>query len=66
MYADYACPFCYLQHQVLKDGHDEALHDVEIEWHPYDLRHEHEPKTGAWVTTGPAAILTGSNSPSSS
>ncbi|MGZ0746811.1 DsbA family oxidoreductase [Haloparvum sp. AD34] len=36
--SDYVCPFCYLGRQSLEDYQDEREEELEINWHPFDLR----------------------------
>ncbi|GAA0663691.1 DsbA family oxidoreductase [Natronoarchaeum mannanilyticum] len=38
VYADYVCPFCYLGRQSLDQYQDERDEELEIDWHPFDLR----------------------------
>ncbi|WP_123532976.1 DsbA family oxidoreductase [Halosimplex salinum] len=38
IYSDYVCPFCYLGRQSLSQYQDERDEDLEIDWHPFDLR----------------------------
>ena len=38
MYSDYVCPFCYLGRASLRRYRESADADVEVDWHPYDLR----------------------------
>ncbi|MFC6824400.1 DsbA family oxidoreductase [Halopelagius fulvigenes] len=38
VYADYVCPFCYLGRQSLEQYQDSREEELEIEWHPFDLR----------------------------
>lgn len=38
VYSDYVCPFCYLGRQSLETYLDERDADLEIDWHPFDLR----------------------------
>ncbi|MFC7074620.1 DsbA family protein [Halovenus rubra] len=58
VYADYACPFCYLTHhnvETLRAGG----HTVDFDWHPYDLRAERRDTSGRLDPTRiqyPAAV----------
>ncbi|RDI72491.1 DsbA family oxidoreductase [Halopelagius longus] len=38
VYADYVCPFCYLGRQSLAQYQDSREEELEIDWHPFDLR----------------------------
>lgn len=41
LYADYICPFCYLEHRSIeryRQGDRKSQAGFEIDWHPYDLR----------------------------
>jgi len=38
MFADYVCPFCYLGRQSLDRYQDERADELEVDWHPFDLR----------------------------
>ena len=38
VYADYVCPFCYLGRRSLDTFREASDYEVEIDWHPYDLR----------------------------
>jgi len=44
VYADYACPFCYLG-QVSLDRYRNSPRVLAVEWHPLD-RHGRQPETG--------------------
>lgn len=41
VYADYVCPYCLLAEQVLSEAL--ADQDVEIQWHPFELRPDPMP-----------------------
>lgn len=41
IYADYVCPFCLLADHVLRDAL--AGRDVEVRWHPFELRPDPVP-----------------------
>jgi len=44
VYADYACPFCYLGYASLDQCRENRDEPVETDWHPFDLRaHERGP-----------------------
>ena len=38
IYSDYVCPFCYLGRQSLDQYQADRGSDLEIDWHPFDLR----------------------------
>ena len=38
IYSDYVCPFCYLGRVSLSRYQDERDEQLEIDWHPFDLR----------------------------
>ncbi|MFB6139655.1 MAG: DsbA family protein [Halosimplex sp.] len=38
IYSDYVCPFCYLGRESLSQYQAEREEDLEIDWHPFDLR----------------------------
>lgn len=38
VYSDYVCPFCYLGRRSLETYEDRRDRELEIDWHPYDLR----------------------------
>jgi len=38
VYSDYVCPFCYLGRQALDRYQDERDEQLELDWHPFDLR----------------------------
>jgi predicted DsbA family dithiol-disulfide isomerase len=38
VYSDYVCPFCYLGHESLEQYRAEREGDLQVEWHPFDLR----------------------------
>lgn len=44
VYSDYVCPFCYLGRRSLDTFQAEYDHEIDIDWHPYDLRgHKRRP-----------------------
>ncbi len=38
VYSDYVCPFCYLGRKSLDQYQADRERDLEIDWHPFDLR----------------------------
>lgn len=38
VYSDYVCPFCYLGRRSLKEYQETRADDLDIDWHPFDLR----------------------------
>ena len=38
VYSDYVCPFCYLGRESLSRYQDTRESELEIDWHPFDLR----------------------------
>jgi len=38
VYSDYVCPFCYLGRRSLQAYQNSREDDLEIDWHPFDLR----------------------------
>ncbi len=38
IYSDYVCPFCYLGRQSLETYQEHREEELDIEWHPFDLR----------------------------
>jgi predicted DsbA family dithiol-disulfide isomerase len=38
IYSDYVCPFCYLGRRSLDRYQDDRKEELEIDWHPFDLR----------------------------
>jgi predicted DsbA family dithiol-disulfide isomerase len=38
VYADYVCPFCYLGRRSLDRYQAEREEELEVDWHPFDLR----------------------------
>lgn len=38
VYSDYVCPFCYLGKASLEEYLEETDDQLDIEWHPFDLR----------------------------
>lgn len=46
MYSDYVCPFCYLGKQSLDAYRETRETDLEVDWHPFDLRHHKRGPNG--------------------
>ena len=40
LYADYICPFCYLEQQSVAEYRRNQENGFEVDWHPYDIRHQ--------------------------
>jgi predicted DsbA family dithiol-disulfide isomerase len=38
VYSDYVCPFCYLGRTSLDEYREDRNQDLDIDWHPFDLR----------------------------
>jgi len=38
VYSDYVCPFCYLGRKSLEQYQAERDDELDVEWHPFDLR----------------------------
>jgi predicted DsbA family dithiol-disulfide isomerase len=38
VYSDYVCPFCYLGRESLRQYQETREDELEIDWHPFDLR----------------------------
>ena len=38
VYSDYVCPFCYLGRRSLEAYRDGRERDLDVDWHPFDLR----------------------------
>ncbi|WP_135805774.1 DsbA family oxidoreductase [Halorussus marinus] len=38
VYSDYVCPFCYLGRESLREYRASREGDLEVDWHPFDLR----------------------------
>ncbi|AFK20293.1 DsbA family oxidoreductase [Haloferax mediterranei ATCC 33500] len=44
IYSDYVCPFCYLGRESLKRYQETREDELDIDWHPFDLRsHKRRP-----------------------
>ncbi|MFB6308547.1 MAG: DsbA family protein [Haloarculaceae archaeon] len=46
IYSDYVCPFCYLGRQSLDQYQQRREDPLDIDWHPYDLRHNRRGPDG--------------------
>lgn len=49
VFSDYVCPFCYLGRRSLDEYQDEREEELEIEWHPFDLRSNQRNENGEVV-----------------
>lgn len=38
VYSDYVCPFCYIGKESLNRYREETEKELEVDWHPFDLR----------------------------
>lgn len=38
VYSDYVCPFCYLGRRSLEEYQETRTRELDIDWHPFDLR----------------------------
>ncbi|WP_101295485.1 DsbA family oxidoreductase [Halegenticoccus soli] len=38
VYSDYVCPFCYLGRRSLRQYQESREEELEVDWHPFDLR----------------------------
>ena len=38
VYSDYVCPFCYLGRRSLEEYQETRERELDIDWHPFDLR----------------------------
>jgi predicted DsbA family dithiol-disulfide isomerase len=38
VYSDYVCPFCYLGRESLRQYQETREEELEVDWHPFDLR----------------------------
>lgn len=47
VYSDYVCPFCYLGRQSLSQYQETRDEELEIEWHPFDLRSQKRNPDGS-------------------
>ena len=46
VYSDYVCPFCYLGRHALARYEDQREAPLEVDWHPFDLRHHRRGPDG--------------------
>lgn len=46
VYSDYVCPFCYIGKESLNRYRDEAENEVNVDWHPFDLRAQKRKPNG--------------------
>jgi predicted DsbA family dithiol-disulfide isomerase len=47
VYSDYVCPFCYLGRESLRQYQETRDEDLEIDWHPFDLRSQKRNPDGS-------------------
>ncbi|MBV0924090.1 DsbA family oxidoreductase [Halomicroarcula limicola] len=47
VYSDYVCPFCYLGRESLRQYQADREDELEIDWHPYDLRSQKRGPDGS-------------------
>jgi predicted DsbA family dithiol-disulfide isomerase len=47
VYSDYVCPFCYLGRKSLSRYQDTRDEELEIDWHPFDLRSQKRNPDGS-------------------
>jgi predicted DsbA family dithiol-disulfide isomerase len=47
VYSDYVCPFCYLGRESLSRYQDTRESELEIDWHPFDLRSQKRNPDGS-------------------
>ena len=47
VYSDYVCPFCYLGRESLSRYQDTRGDELEIDWHPFDLRSQKRNPDGS-------------------
>ena len=47
VYSDYVCPFCYLGRESLSRYQDTREDELEIDWHPFDLRSQKRNPDGS-------------------
>lgn len=50
VYADYACPFCYLGRTSLARYREEREDPLDVEWHPFDLLANRRDESGDLVS----------------
>ncbi|NHN47895.1 DsbA family oxidoreductase [Halostella sp. JP-L12] len=46
VFADYVCPFCYLGRESLRQYQDSRDEELEVDWHPFDLRAQKRDENG--------------------
>jgi predicted DsbA family dithiol-disulfide isomerase len=46
VYSDYVCPFCYLGRESLRQYQATREDELEIDWHPFDLRSQQRTPDG--------------------
>ena len=46
VFADYVCPFCYLGRESLRRYQDSREEELEVDWHPFDLRSQKRDENG--------------------
>ncbi|QLC33678.1 DsbA family protein [Halarchaeum sp. CBA1220] len=49
VFSDYVCPFCYLGRRSLETYQETREEELEIEWHPFDLRSNQRNESGEIV-----------------
>ena len=47
VYSDYVCPFCYLGRESLRQYQETRDEELEIDWHPFDLRSQKRNPDGS-------------------
>ncbi|POG55972.1 DsbA family oxidoreductase [Haloferax marisrubri] len=47
VYSDYVCPFCYLGRQSLSQYQETRDEELDIDWHPFDLRSQKRRPDGS-------------------
>ena len=47
VYSDYVCPFCYLGRHSLQQYQETREEELEIDWHPFDLRSQKRNPDGS-------------------
>ena len=47
VYSDYVCPFCYLGRESLAQYQETREDELQIEWHPFDLRSQKRRPDGS-------------------
>jgi predicted DsbA family dithiol-disulfide isomerase len=46
VFADYVCPFCYLGRESLRQYQDSRKEELQVDWHPFDLRAQKRDESG--------------------